>query len=77
MYNKNHNVVQSGQKCGAYFTFTVNGPRETIKPRPKPGEQGITQQGYGLRVDEQKKGDIKSSKRVHKSRSLRKRSMKK
>ena len=58
LYDKNHNVVPAGQKGGAYFTFTVNGPRETINPGPKPGEQGISEPGYGLRIDERKKEEI-------------------
>lgn len=59
LYDKNHNVVPAGQKGGAYFTFTVNGPRETINPGPGGNDtEGISPKGYGLRVDEQKKGDV-------------------
>lgn len=58
LYDRNHNVVQPGQKGGAYFTFTVNGPRETINPGPDLDNPNASEPGYGLRVDEQKKDNI-------------------
>ncbi len=65
LYDKNHNVVPAGQKGGAYFTFTVNGPRETINPGPGMNDTGdISPKGYGLRVDKSKKDDIVDSLKV-------------
>lgn len=58
LYDRNHNVVPVGQKGGAYFTFTVNGPRETINPGPGLGEVGISPKGYGLQIDDQKKKEV-------------------
>ncbi len=58
LYDKNHNVVPAGQKGGAYFTFTVNGPRETINPGPDLNNKLASEPGYGLRIDEQKKREV-------------------
>ena len=59
LYDKNHNVVPAGQKGGAYFTFTVNGPRETINPGPGGNDtEGISPKGYGLRIDKSKKDEV-------------------
>ncbi len=58
LYDKNHNVVQPGQKGGAYFTFTVNGPRETINPGPDEDNKLASEPGYGLRIDENKKKEV-------------------
>lgn len=58
LYDRNHNVVGPGQKGGAYFTFTVNGPRETINPGPDKYNPDASDPSYGLRVDERKKREV-------------------
>lgn len=59
LYDKNHQVVPQGQKGGAYFVFTVRGPRETINPGPDLDNQNASPQGYGLRVDGHKIAELK------------------
>lgn len=57
LYDENHQIVQPGQKGGAYFKFSIEGAIETVNPgnEYKPEE---SPKGYGLRVDLKKTEEL-------------------
>lgn len=57
LYDENHQIVQPGQKGGAYFKFSIEGAIETVNPGDKY-DPTISPKGYGLRIDEKKTDEL-------------------
>ncbi len=57
LYDENHQVVQPGQKGGAYFKFSIEGALETINPG-SDNDPNESPKGYGLRIDSEKTREL-------------------